>query len=1203
MLINTDDLATKKASFRRRILLPSVLCGLVVLLSFFQFWMLLQSTLNETSSMFLAELNMQRMNKIEGTVKNNFLFLDSLESTINRYDKIADALHELEEHVAYPSLRDASIITPDGLAYNVDGTVTNNSTCDFFQAGMRGEKTLRTSASSAVPGLIFSVPIVRDNTIMGVLSLTFSPAILFEKLQSDSFEGRGVLYILDCDGNILFQSGDREKILGNNYFDNIQNTIPQVLASDTQAFRNDMRDRNDGHLIYTRGTERHHLDYRKLNVNDWYLLSSVPGRAIDAQPFFIARMTFLLCGIVAASILLLMWFIFHVARKGARAVARAREELALLVDNIPGGVICCLNDAQFTKKAHSTGFLELTGYTDEELETLFDGKYQNMIYEDDRQEVQASVDEQLKSGNTIELLYRLRCKSGKVLRILEKGQLVFPEHGESMFYSVLVDISGQFEARQQLEDSKQELENLTANIPGGVIRCRRRGDFLLEYVSEGYLELIGYTRDELMNMKGKRLARLIHPQDLERVLQESEYQFSCGTVFETEYRLIRKDGRVIWVYYKARLAKNKDGDEVIDGVFIDITDRKATLENLYISEERYRLLSELTDAIVYEYDIKNDSVYVSPRWEERFGYPFGQSEVVFKLQGSDVVFEEDKQALYGMLEKLMTGTQNAECEYRVKVITGEYIWCRNIATVVKDKDGTLVKILGKIFDIDTAKKEQEELTERAQRDTLTGLYNKGATKALISDYLAGEGKNEVSALMVIDVDNFKSINDNLGHMFGDTVLSSISSDIQHLFRSSDVVGRIGGDEFMVFLKKMPLESFVVKSANAICEALHNTFTGDTQSYSISCSIGIAMYPKDGISFNELFKGADCALYKSKEKGKNQFSFYNMDTDFCLVANDLPGVSLQRQTVHPRLVREYTAELPARILEALCEARDLFTAISFTLQFVGKQYNVSRVYVFEKALDGVAFNNTHEWCAEGISPQKERLQNIPLEKNFRYSSLFSEDGIFYCPDTSKLETSLTHFFEQQGICSTLQCSFREENCFKGFIGFDECNEKRLWTKPEVDSLALIAKILGLFILKMRTYERLKKTLSMFQSVINNQTLWVYVVDPKTYEILFLNQKTKDNSSAVEGSLCYQVLRNKTAPCSDCPMLELSLKNPICSREIHNIQMGIELDITASLMSWQEPEHVVLMCCFDITKYKGTSGLPASEENTVDTPRDA
>lgn len=1195
MLINNDEIESRQKYFRRRILFPTILCAFVVLFSFFQFWTLLQGTLNETSTMFLTELNIQRLHKIRASLQNHFLFLDSLSTAVSKYDDLGtpEVLQVLKEQASYPDLISFIVRTPDGRAWNGDGSVVDEHDLDLFQTGMNGERTIRAVPVPYMPdgtlGVLFSGPIYRSGKVVGVLSLLFSPEMLLEKEQLKLFGGRNATFIFDRDGAVLFQSGEDRILNDGNYVDTFLESFSSDSTDNPDNLRKSIKENKEGHFVWRNGPERFHLDYRKLGVNDWYLLSAVPGQAIDAQPYLIARMTFLLCGVVAASLLLLTWFIFHLARKGVHSIAQAQQQLSLLVANIPGGVICCLNDADFTLTSYSKGFLELTGYTDAELSELFEHKYRNMICEEDRRAVQISLDEQLKYGNTIELLYRIRCKNGKCIRVLEKGQLAFPEKGESVYYSVIVDISAQFEARQQLEDSKQELENLTSNIPGGVTRCRY-DTFALEYASEGYIELLGYSREELMGMKENRLACTVYPQDLERLQQEMAERFAEEKVFETEFRLVHKKGNVIWVYYKGRLSENKEGIKVIDALFIDITDRKATLDSLYISEERYRLLAELTDAIVYEYDIKNDTVYISPRWEEKFGYPFCTKDVVYNLQGTDLVQEEDKKALFSMLENLMGGKSTyGECEYRLRLSSGEYIWCRNVATVVVGKDGALVKILGKIFDIDRVKREQEELTERAQRDPLTGLYNKGATRTIIESYLAGEGKDDVSAFMVVDVDNFKSVNDNLGHMFGDTVLSSISSDIQRLFRSSDVIGRIGGDEFVVFLKKMSIESFVVKSANAVCEALQNTFTGENNEYSISGSIGIAMYPKDGTTYNELFKNADNALYKSKNKGKNQFSFYNMNTDFCLLACDLTTAPPLHQPQMPRNKSQYAADLPARILEALCDARDLLTAITFTLQFVGKQYTVSRVYIFERDPDDVRFNNTHEWCAEGISSKKEYMQNLDLERDYNYSSLFSEDGVFYCPDISKLEKNLYARLEPQSIRSMLQCSFREDNHFKGFIGFDECNEKRLWTKSEVESLALIARILGLFMVKMRTNERQKRNLSMFESVINNQALWIYVVNPTTHEILFLNQVIRERNEAVEGAICYKALRGRDAPCPDCPIDKLSVGYPLNAPESCNSPLGW-IEATASFVSWQDPDQAVLICCFGSTQYKTGVSLP-------------
>lgn len=173
-------------------------------------------------------------------------------------------------------------------------------------------------------------------------------------------------------------------------------------------------------------------------------------------------------------------------------------------------------------------------------------------------------------------------------------------------------------------------------------------------------------------------------------------------------------------------------------------------------------------------------------------------------------------------------------------------------------------------------KASQELEEKADTDQLTGLSNKSATERKIKEYMT-ETPKAPGMLILFDVDNFKKINDTMGHSFGDEVLQALGQQISTNFRVTDVVGRIGGDEFMVFLKNINGEEIVQREAAKINFFFRNFTVGSYVKYSPTASIGVAMFPKDGDNFEKLYKAADSALYQSKKNGKNQLTFYS-DTE-------------------------------------------------------------------------------------------------------------------------------------------------------------------------------------------------------------------------------------------------------------------------------------------------------------------------------------
>jgi len=166
-----------------------------------------------------------------------------------------------------------------------------------------------------------------------------------------------------------------------------------------------------------------------------------------------------------------------------------------------------------------------------------------------------------------------------------------------------------------------------------------------------------------------------------------------------------------------------------------------------------------------------------------------------------------------------------------------------------------------------------ELQNKAETDLLTDLLNKMSTEKKIKEYISEEGKNKTCMMCVLDIDNFKKINDTMGHAFGDEVLSELGKQIRSEFRVSDIIGRTGGDEFIIFLKDLKDENVISREASRVETFFKNFTVGEYTKYSATASIGAAIYPRDASDFESLYKAADTALYKAKNRGKNQLAFY------------------------------------------------------------------------------------------------------------------------------------------------------------------------------------------------------------------------------------------------------------------------------------------------------------------------------------------
>lgn len=429
--------------------------------------------------------------------------------------------------------------------------------------------------------------------------------------------------------------------------------------------------------------------------------------------------------------------------------------------------------------------------------------------------------------------------------------------------------------KKQIDEKNRNLQSLTSNIPGGVHRCRvENGEYILDFVSSGYLSLLGYNKYEFTEVYNKRLIDFIYENDRERISSEIKEQLSKCNKYNLEYRIKRLDGSVIWVLDNGQIIETSDGSSYIYSVVINITESKVIQEELRLSEERYRIIISQTEDIIFEWNINEDTIYYSGNWKNKFGYEPIKSDISKNIFKTNNIHEDDIKRLGKMLNDIVIyGNTYTETEIRLKKSDDSYIWCKIRVTAMFDENGNIIKAIGAIIDINKEKIETEKLIYKSQRDSLTGLYNKITAQNMVEEYIQNSEENSKGALFVIDIDNFKCINDKLGHLAGDSVLTSISSMFLEIFYENSILGRIGGDEFIIFLKDIDSEDFIYKKAEELVEKFKTSVKEEGSDYKVSGSVGIAKYPDHGRCFKELFINADKAVYLAKNKGKDNYCIF------------------------------------------------------------------------------------------------------------------------------------------------------------------------------------------------------------------------------------------------------------------------------------------------------------------------------------------
>ena len=290
--------------------------------------------------------------------------------------------------------------------------------------------------------------------------------------------------------------------------------------------------------------------------------------------------------------------------------------------------------------------------------------------------------------------------------------------------------------------------------------------------------------------------------------------------------------------------------------------------SLDFETKKYGLLAEFSDTALFEYDRRKDILEFTNNARRILMLDeLRISHVMGKKIRTDLFLQEDRKVMEDMLRS-RTGSWEDNIQYaelRLKSISGEYHWFGCHYKTITSDTGTVVKVVGKLADISRQRSREQELREQAMRDVLTGIYNK-AGERLIDRMVKEKGQG---LFLMLDLNDFKSINDTMGHAAGDAILTELGRVLKGNCRENDIVARIGGDEFVMFLPGVFDRQTGKRKIGEIQESLRTVRISTWGIRGIKASIGAALCPEDGMDYGTLYKAADEAMYQAKEQSKNR----------------------------------------------------------------------------------------------------------------------------------------------------------------------------------------------------------------------------------------------------------------------------------------------------------------------------------------------
>ncbi|UIO43580.1 EAL domain-containing protein [Brevibacillus brevis] len=388
--------------------------------------------------------------------------------------------------------------------------------------------------------------------------------------------------------------------------------------------------------------------------------------------------------------------------------------------------------------------------------------------------------------------------------------------------------------------------------------------------NEQFCRISKYERSELIGNDHRILNSGYHPKSFFKEM------WSCirsGQVWRGEIRNCAKDGSYYWVDTTIVPFKNQAG-EIYQYLSIrsDITARKQMEDELKRSEEKYRIIAENTSDIISIINLDGEFLYLSPSHKRVWEHTVPDEEIHNLFEW---IVEDDRDIFAYAIQHAFSTRKEYMVECRINTQRNDVIWTESKINPIMDEEGNVTKLLLITRDVTDRKQSEETIHHLAYHDALTDLPNRRMyVQQLSKEMMQAKRFQSSLAVLFLDLDRFKDVNDSFGHDVGDMLLIEASKRLQACLKPGDVVARLGGDEFTIMQNQLLDRNEATALAEQIMYQLQRPFELDGHVFNVSCSIGIALYPQDGDNPEDLLKRADTALYTVKSRGKNGYDFFD-----------------------------------------------------------------------------------------------------------------------------------------------------------------------------------------------------------------------------------------------------------------------------------------------------------------------------------------
>ena len=553
-------------------------------------------------------------------------------------------------------------------------------------------------------------------------------------------------------------------------------------------------------------------------------------------------------------------------------------------------------------------------------------------------------------------------------------------------------------------------------------------------------------------LRSFKITDYIHPDDVESFKKFVEDKSFTGG--EEVFRLKKKNNG--WHYNVVRIHTEKgmvENRRNIGVEIIDIDESVGDYETAMDSLSRVRLLMSLTDEFAFIYDKATNmfKMFKYDRFNRIILYDMDIDKWKREMLSKSYVKYDEKAMLDTLVLNMKTYADSFSIKMNCAIRTQSDIFeaVRFIGTVHNESSGNKI-IVGRVVSDESVRHASTamEIMNELQYDSLTGVYNKKTITEYAKKRIAEEKEKRI-VIAILDVDNFKSVNDTFGHLYGDKVLARVGGRLKEIVGEDGVIGRIGGDEFMIVFNGLDDDQVLRGMLRAIRTQIKWEFAEDFENLSITCSIGASIFPVNGRDYEDLFKKADCCLYIAKEKGRDRYVFF-------------------RDEMHRA---SYEAMLNKNQLNAMKNPREI-RELKNVASFMENAMTDSRKAILDAMRhmkDTFGIDNINIYYGEGMKKVYSFGSDIPEAKDAMY--VFSEEfqklmgenerflQIGFADAFSDITPDFCGRMKAERIASTIQCYIGDKRNIKGLVTFNKCREASQWANYEIDCARIFAAVLS------------------------------------------------------------------------------------------------------------------------------------------------